>query len=560
MPKSKKRHHVAMEVTGLSNNESSQVDSCLREMEALSGIVMPTAVAALAGASDTKKLKAVAEERIQQFVSVNASENDLLWDPSLGSSHALSNDLTERIASWNAAFTLWSSRGTYTPGLLPSFETEVTRHFQVEGLSKYLLSECKGLKMPAFERWLLDSKIEERSRADKDLSVNPSDAVLSYSEPHFQASQRLSEEMRETGMPLAEVKKIIKELCRKITAAVVEVSTQSRRFAHKIPLKKGDRIVLEPHDKIYSLLYHCKKWKKPFCIRVAASHYDKLRDMFLRVHNHQAASSCAVKLTESGKATMALHAFHYLIMTLLLRYSSLSGGQLLLELRGGGMQGAIHAKAFRVLRETFREGPIFECFASPLNAYCPTFASAFPDIDWHFGSSGDFMTQPHFTRGVMEANPPFTPGVMSAMVDRIENCMSEANRQKRSLTFAVIVPTVSDDVTGAASVKMFAAPSFRRMTLSSSCRQHIVLAAREHGYIAGAQHLRLTKFKYSIFDTSVIILQSDAARSAPIDNDFEAKLRDSFASLHLTEATKDPSASASEKHNIDDESESETSS
>ena len=53
-----------------------------------------------------------------------------------------------------------------------------------------------------------------------------------------------------------------------------------------------------------------------------------------------------------------------------------------------------------------------ECFASPLNCYCPRFCSAFPDTDSVFGSVGSFFDF-EFVEGSFEANPPF---VVSAIV------------------------------------------------------------------------------------------------------------------------------------------------
>jgi hypothetical protein len=48
-------------------------------------------------------------------------------------------------------------------------------------------------------------------------------------------------------------------------------------------------------------------------------------------------------------------------------------------------------------------------------------------VDWHFGSVGNFL-QLSFTDGILEANPPFSPGLMDKMVDRFEECIKEANQ------------------------------------------------------------------------------------------------------------------------------------
>ena len=94
--------------------------------------------------------------------------------------------------------------------------------------------------------------------------------------------------------------------------------------------------------------------------------------------------------------------------------------------------------------------------------------------------------------------------------------MSKANSEDRALTFAVIVPAVhekdikSNNVRVASAAKRFAGRAHQQMVKSSACTLHIVLRAKEHGYVEGAQHLRPTRYKRSLYDTSVIILQNTA--------------------------------------------------
>ena len=69
----------------------------------------------------------------------------------------------ERIRSWNSIMNTWQRTGTFHNNssisgvgdgiFVPSFDVEMTRHFKIQALSSYLLDTCKGLKMPAFERW-----------------------------------------------------------------------------------------------------------------------------------------------------------------------------------------------------------------------------------------------------------------------------------------------------------------------------------------------------------------------------------------------------------------------
>jgi phosphorylated CTD-interacting factor 1 len=63
-------------------------------------------------------------------------------------------------------------------------------------------------------------------------------------------------------------------------------------------------------------------------------------------------------------------------------------------------------------------------------------------------------------------------------------------------------------------------------------RKHIIIKARQHGYVEGAQHIRPTRFKQSAYDTSVLFLQSKAATAVEID---ELEIRNAFASQHEEE-------------------------
>lgn len=385
---------------------------------------------------------------------------------------------------------------------------------------------------------LIDSKLEDRG-----FAASFSDPVLSGSATvAFDASQRLIEEILETGaMSRVDAKKLVQDLCRRTHTAVGEIAQQHTFHLDRAPLRKGDRIDLEGHAPVYTLVYHRKSWKKPFCIKLNSTHYDKLKAMFERVHGGL-AGGCSLQWTESmtGKATKLTHSFNLLVMVLMLRYSSLSGGQLLLDLRGGGMQGAVHGDVFKVLRKHFSDQPLFECFGSPLNAYLPTFGSAFSaDLDWHFGSMGNFLDMT-IESGCCEANPPFSPGMMNVMAEKIESNLLVADELSSSLTFFVIVPNAGDNKDSQrAAAKRFGGVSLQKMRASTTCRKHILLSAKEHGYVEGAQHLRSTRYKESLYDTSVVILQSREARLRELDiNALEAEIRIAFVSRHREETDR----------------------
>ena len=61
-------------------------------------------------------------------------------------------------------------------------------------------------------------------------------------------------------------------------------------------------------------------------------------------------------------------------------------------------------------------------------------------------------------------------------------------------------------------VKRFGGIALREMVRSEHCTYHFILNAKEHGYIEGAQHFRPTRYKESLYDTRILILQSTKAR------------------------------------------------
>jgi phosphorylated CTD-interacting factor 1 len=386
------------------------------------------------------------------------------------------------------------------------------------------LEQGNDLRMPVFERWLLDSRLEGKSKDPIfPLSLQPASSP---------ACHRLLQELIQNGINETRAKDVVAELCRKSNLICQELACKAETYERTSPLEKGDCMDLEDKGSTITMTYSRKKWTKPFHFSLNKSHYEKLKGRFFEIHGKSTGS----KLDAGSKKIAA--AFHVIIVAMMLRYSSVSGGQLLRDLRGGGMQGAIHEQVFDVLQQHW-DGPWTEGFASPFNVYLPIFGSAFPAIDWHFGSIGSFV-KTDFVRKegcCCEANPPFSPGVMTKMVDHIDVQLAKADRHGTLLTFVVVVPTVGCDKDG--EVHRAAAQSFQRMVHSESCRLHIQLAAREHGYVEGAQHLRATRYKQSSYDTSVIILQSQSARDQLFDEiEVEKKIQAAFASKHETELIK----------------------
>lgn len=233
-------------------------------------------------------------------------------------------------------------------------------------------------------------------------------------------------------------------------------------------------------------------------VRIIKEHYDKLHQLFQR--------TC---LTTPSEDAFRAHA-----LTLLLRYSGFYGQYT----EGAGFQAAISGEVFDVLLKHFDVR--FECFASPFNARYGNYCSAFLDTDAVFGSRGSFFAfRPK--EGCFEANPPFIPKLMVAMCAHMEELLQSTNK---ALGFVVIIPAWEDR------------PGWARLHRCPYMRHHIKVAAKQHGYTEGAQHLRRTRFRISTCDTSIFFLfNQKAIKKWPITVSMEKSLCHAFRSQHATQ-------------------------
>jgi phosphorylated CTD-interacting factor 1 len=585
MPKRKKSNRTKIkdvsEFAGLSNltgfgkDEGSSLEDCMVEMMFQGQKkARPNDSDPVANATPLNTTQTSSKNDLKQVGRGKTRKPSWLQQSNKRQTSSRTMMNTEDIENWNLNFQTWAKGGIYTPGLLPNIDQEITRNFKVKELSSILLKNelvaGKDLRMPVFERWLLDSKNEEDLGGDSVLPLQSSS--------DSEASQRLLSELisKQNGVDRADAEKIIAKLCRTTNVMCQELLSQEDRYRRQSPLKNGDRLTMslksKSTDSVVSIEYSRKRWKKPFCFRLNYRHYKKLKDRFINIHPNLSFGGSETK--KSKMETKLERSFHVLVLALLLRYSALSGGGLLDDLRGGGMQGSIHSSVFEVLQSHFSDARNsvsdttrnehqfwFEGFASPFNANLPRFASAFPDLDWHFGSVGRFLDCTFDGESEMdgngsgeycEANPPFSPGIMFSMANHMLKALERADKKGSRLTFVVVVPSIdgaskknskasksSDQNNDTIAVAKHAAEkSFRRMISSVYCKKHIQLYAREHGYVEGAQHLRPTQYKQSSYDTSVIILQSRADSSGMNEPDLktlEKNLRLAFSSRHTME-------------------------
>eukprot|EP00397_Hematodinium_sp_SG-2012_P047836 GEMP01054555.1.p1 GENE.GEMP01054555.1~~GEMP01054555.1.p1 ORF type:complete len:439 (+),score=83.81 GEMP01054555.1:164-1480(+) len=138
-------------------------------------------------------------------------------------------------------------------------------------------------------------------------------------------------------------------------------------------------------------------------------------------------------------AQVAIPAFENALFCLLCRYDALCGPG---ECEGRGLHGTLPQGFFEVLGKE-----VTECFASPLNVWCPSddkglrfFCSFFLE-DRCFGSLGSFF-DPRFepTEGLFEINPPFDCEVMESVIKRVDAWLSRATKEERKLAFIIVFP------------------------------------------------------------------------------------------------------------------------
>lgn len=86
-----------------------------------------------------------------------------------------------------------------------------------------------------------------------------------------------------------------------------------------------------------------------------------------------------------------------------------------------------------------------ECFASPLNANMNSYTSAYPDVDYPFGSLGSFFQLREIfpDGGSFAANPPFLAPIMDSMMLYIVDWMNSTDAPP--LSFIVIMPDWTDN-------------------------------------------------------------------------------------------------------------------
>lgn len=283
----------------------------------------------------------------------------------------------------------------------------------------------------------------------------------------------------------------------------------------------------------------------------------------------QVSDPCLAKLRDLFARHAHLPAEEFLprAYACLLRYRAVGGM---------GFQAALGGAAFEGLQA--RLACNFEAFASPLNCFYGAYCSAFPDVDVPFGSRGSFanfkprsgsyqVSKPpvalhsspchgnQFSPSALicrdaacagstastaatastalsgtracdalsvrwplsnatcmlvaaQVNPPFVPAIIDGAAGHMIQLLTDAQLAGRPLAFVVVLPGWTD------------CAGYRALLEAGPLLRHTLLvAAADHGFVDGAQHVRHRSHRESPYDTMVFVLQTDtAAKLWPADS------------------------------------------
>jgi len=376
------------------------------------------------------------------------------------------------------------------------------------------------LKQPpplvSWERWQATSKLQEylgalrQGRKENQPTLDP----LLPENPTFVEKGLVKDLERCAGKH--DVSGIAKGMATHSAAMAKDVRQREARCDKEGGVKscKEGEVVVLNHKHTYDVYL---KIDKKRLLKLNTQHYKKVRKMYGEDKNER-----------------QFHIDLYLMMS---RYNALSAH---------GMQAALPEKVFGYLHDAL--GCEFECFASPLNARYAKFCSAFYDTDTCFGSIGDFFTATAMkpgpspnegalrqwmmkSGGSFEMNPPFIESMMRTMAGRVEEILEQSTRESQGkvpLSFAIFLPGWKES------------EAFQKLQKSKFLRKSIAIAAKEHGYVSGAQHQRKDRYTDSPFDTVVMVLQNAAGKSKwSIPEEFEEEVRKAFASGIPTEAMRE---------------------
>merc|ERR1712137_397280 len=201
--------------------------------------------------------------------------------------------------------------------------------------------------------------------------------------------------------------------------------------------------------------------------------------------------------------------FNRRLYTMLRRYVTFIGCD---TTETGLLRGNMHAAAPETVFGWLKRelGVQFELFASPLNCFFPHFCSAFPDVDFPFGSFGSFFDMDLSHGGSYEVGPPYTEEVMFLTAERLLNWLKEC--VVFPLSFVVFLP----DWEGCDGLTLLDGPDFQPYRRTRQGKLFLLAHSYNYHSVCGLQFFAdkgddASKRYYIVpHSTRVYILQNDA--------------------------------------------------
>ena len=486
---------------------------------------------------------------------------------------------------------------------------EYARYMVVNDCRNFLKKKCmEKLDIPppvmAWERWqagktLLEQRLSENEKDDLDPLL-PSCCSSSFKQ--FNNDVEMNNRDQDTNKGNDEADKILlQDLCRVESISVAgadnagdakkkmkarEVVAELNNFCHhrvktltkKSINKSSSSLKVSEHKYSWDYVYKNK------LLKLNHAHRQKLEKLFTFISSlgtnlqpPSCTTSPRLKTMSTANVSDTLTTdrttedqtkksqLDYNIAQLLLRYHSLLGH---------GMQCALPEQVFDVCQkhlQTHCEG-----FASPLNCRYVPYCSAFPDRDQKFGSLGSFFNvfkdleslKKRFPQGgSFELNPPFIGIIMDEMIDTVEQLLNPRNnsdnnekKQRIRLKKVKVVEQKEQKEEETPLLFVIILPGWKEtkawqraeiLTNSENSKfaiARILIAAKDHGYVTGAQHQRKDRFLEAPFDTGVFVIANESGKKKFLTNqscseedfvhNFETELRIAFRFAIPTDAEK----------------------
>eukprot|EP00548_Thalassiothrix_antarctica_P020018 CAMPEP_0194179736 /NCGR_PEP_ID=MMETSP0154-20130528/13144_1 /TAXON_ID=1049557 /ORGANISM="Thalassiothrix antarctica, Strain L6-D1" /LENGTH=543 /DNA_ID=CAMNT_0038895193 /DNA_START=28 /DNA_END=1659 /DNA_ORIENTATION=- len=375
----------------------------------------------------------------------------------------------------------------------PSCSVEVLRMISSNHLRKQLTKLRKSHRNPedaadssmkhavmAVERWFMRYFLQNPVTTDE----YDADPVIPCPSDDMEIDPGFVKDLEAAGDTEEAAGTVVKTFYKLSKTAALAIS-KKRKAMSECNKKSLENVVVVHHRHSCDVMLSTNKKN---LLKINPVHYEKLKVMYTRQLQRKQLVLLSNEKEVAAYTTFDVSEFHRRLFCVLARYHSI---------QGHGFQAACTEHVFDVLHTHF--GVNLECFASPLNSRYARYCSAFPDTDACFGSLGSFFNF-YPTAGSFQANPPFEPALMLAMVQHMERLFSNnADNNDGPLSFIVVVPGWKE------------CEAFQLLQSSAYLQTAVPIAQSDHGFCDGASHQRRDRYQISPYDTFFFFLQNDKA-------------------------------------------------